>query len=147
MRSHLECGGCQVVAETETIAQTVDIFRTTRPDVIALDAGLRSAKGIDALSLFKTIRREAPAASIVIVTAPQSSDDRQIYLREGALECIAEPVEQVRHEASVAPAVGCLSRAQTHRRSRLRALIRQPTVSLIFAPSSVRLRRAVRARN
>ncbi len=94
LRTHLECAGCQVVAETETVAQTVDIFRTTRPDVIALDAGLRSAKGIDALSLFKTIRREAPAASIVIVTAPQSSDDRQIYLREGALECIAEPVDR-----------------------------------------------------
>ncbi len=91
MRSHLECGGCQVVAETETIAQTIDIFRTTRPDVIALDIGLRSAKGVDALSLFRTIRRESPAASIVIVTASHSADDHRIYRREGALECIAEP--------------------------------------------------------
>ena len=91
MRSHLECGGCQVVAETETVAQTIDIFRTTRPDVIALDLGLRSAKGVDALSLFRTIRRESPAASIVIVTASHSADDHRIYRREGALECIAEP--------------------------------------------------------
>jgi len=91
MRSHLECGGCEVVAETETVAQTIDIFRTTRPDVIALDIGLRSAKGVDALSLFRTIRREAPAASIVIVTASHSADDHRIYRREGALECIAEP--------------------------------------------------------
>ena len=83
-----------MVAETETVAQTIDIFRTTRPDVIALDAGLRSAKGIDALSLFRTIRRESPATSIVIVSAPQSSDDQRIYLREGALECIAEPVDR-----------------------------------------------------
>ncbi len=91
MRSHLECGGCQVVAETETVAQTVDIFRTTRPDVIALDSGLHGAQGVDALWLFRTIRRESPAASIVIVTASQSLDDRRIYLRDGALECIAEP--------------------------------------------------------
>ncbi len=91
MRSHLECGGCQVVAETETVAQTMDIFRTTRPDIIALDIGLRSAKGVDVLSLFRTIRRESPAASIVIVTASHSAYDRRIYLRDGALECIAEP--------------------------------------------------------
>ncbi len=91
MRSHFECGGCQVVAETETVAQTIDIFRTTRPDVIALDIGLRSAKGVDGLQLFRTIRRESPAASIVIVTASQSPDDHRIYRREGALECIAEP--------------------------------------------------------
>jgi CheY-like chemotaxis protein len=91
MRSHLECGGCEVVAETETVAQTIDIFRTTHPDVIALDIGLRSAKGVDALWLFRTIRREAPKASVVIVTASQSADDHRIYRREGALECIAEP--------------------------------------------------------
>ena len=93
IRNHLECGGCQVVAETETVAQTIDIFRTTRPDVITLGIGLRSAKGVDALSLFRTIRRESPATSIVIVGASQSPDDQRIYLREGALECIVEPFD------------------------------------------------------
>jgi DNA-binding NarL/FixJ family response regulator len=95
MRSHLECGGCQVVAETETVAQTIDIFRTTRPDVIALDAGLSSARGVDALSLFRMIRRESPATSIVIVTAPQSADAQRTYMREGALECIPGPVDML----------------------------------------------------
>ncbi len=91
IRTHLECGGCQVVAETGTVAQTNDIFRTTRPDVIMLDIGLRSEKGIDALSLFRTIRSESAATSIVIVSASQSPDDQRIYLREGALECVVEP--------------------------------------------------------
>ncbi|MGB8414128.1 MAG: response regulator [Candidatus Binatus sp.] len=95
MRSHLECGGCQVVAETETVAQTIDIFRTTRPDVIALDAGLHSARGVDALSLFRTIRRESPATTIMIVSAPQSADAQRTYMREGALECIAGPVDRL----------------------------------------------------
>jgi CheY-like chemotaxis protein len=93
MRNHLECGGCQVVAETETVTQTVDLFRTTRPDVITLDVGLRSTTGQDAMSVFRMIRRESPETSIVIVSASRSPDDNRIYLREGALECIVEPFD------------------------------------------------------
>ena len=93
IRNHLECGGCQVVAETETVAQTIDLFRTTRPNVITLDVGLRSATGMDALSVFRTIRRESPKTSIVIVGTSQSPDDQRVYLSEGALECIVEPFD------------------------------------------------------
>jgi CheY-like chemotaxis protein len=93
IRNHLACGGCQVVAETETVAQTIDIFRTTHPDVVTLDAGLRSTNGLDVLTLFRTIRREAPETSIVIVSAPESPDSQRVYLNEGALECIAQPCD------------------------------------------------------
>lgn len=93
MRNHLECGGCQVVAETETVAQTVDLFRTTRPNVVTLDIGLRAANGLEALSLFRMIRREAPDTSVVIVSASQAPDDQRVYLKEGALECIVEPFD------------------------------------------------------
>ena len=85
MRNHLECGGCQIVAETETVAQTIDLFRTTRPDVVTLDIGLRSERGLDALSLFRMVRRESPETSIVMVSASQAPDDNRVYLREGAL--------------------------------------------------------------
>jgi DNA-binding response OmpR family regulator len=95
MRNHLECGGCQVVAETGTVAQAVDLFRVTRPNVITLDAGLRSANGIDALSLFRMIRRESPETSVVIVGASRSPDDQRVYLTEGALECIVEPFDSL----------------------------------------------------
>ncbi len=78
MRNHLECGGCRVVAETETVAQTIDLFRTTRPDVVTLDIGLRSAKGFDGKSLFRMIRRESPATSVVIVGASQAPDDQRV---------------------------------------------------------------------
>ncbi len=93
IRNHLECGGCQVVAETETVAQTIDIFRTTRPDVITLDLGMHAVMGVDVLSLFRTIRRESPKTSIVIVSASRSPDDQRVYRREGALECIVEPFD------------------------------------------------------
>jgi CheY-like chemotaxis protein len=93
MRNHLECGGCQVVAETETVAQTIDLFRTTQPNVVTLDIGLRAANGLEALSLFRMIRREAPDTSVVIVSASQAPDDQRVYLKEGALECIVEPFD------------------------------------------------------
>ena len=93
MRNHLECGGCQIVAETETVAQTIDLFHTTRPNVVTLDIGLRNGNGLDALSLFRMIRRESPETSVVIVSASQAPDDNRVYLREGALECIAEPFD------------------------------------------------------
>ena len=93
MRNHLECGGCQIVAETETVAQTIDLFRTTRPDVVTLDIGLRSERGLDALSLFRMVRRESPETAVVMVSASQAPDDNRVYLREGALECIVEPFD------------------------------------------------------
>jgi CheY-like chemotaxis protein len=95
MRNHLEVGGCQVVAETETVAHTIDLFRTIHPEVVTLDIGLRSDKAGDVLSLFRTIRRESPRTSIVIVSASQSPDDQHIYLREGALECVVEPFDSL----------------------------------------------------
>ena len=95
MRNHLECGGCQVVAETETVAQAIDLFRVTQPDVITLDAGLRSVNGLDALSLFRMVRRESPHTSVVIVGASRSPEDQRVYLTEGALECIVEPFDSL----------------------------------------------------
>src|SRR5271156_6293427 len=93
MRNHLACGGCQVVAETETVAQTIDLFRTTRPHVVPLDIGLRGGEGHEARTVFGIIRRESPETSIVIVSASQAPDDQRVYLREGALECIVEPFD------------------------------------------------------
>src|SRR3954451_9959791 len=85
LRQHLECGGCEVVAETETAHQAIDLFRTTRPHVVMLDAGLKSSGGFEALSLFRTIRNEDPDASIVIINSSRGSYDTQIFVREGAL--------------------------------------------------------------
>jgi two-component system chemotaxis response regulator CheY len=93
IRHHLECGGCQVVAETEDVAQTIELFRTTRPHVVTLDMGLRGAKDVDALALFRRIRQESPETSIVMVSATPSSGDQSAFLREGALECIAKPFD------------------------------------------------------
>ena len=93
IRHHLECGGCQVVAETETVGQTMDLFRTTRPHIVTLDVGLRGSAHVSALTLFRSIRKESPQTSVVIVGASQQPDIQKIFLSEGALDCIVEPFD------------------------------------------------------
>ena len=93
IRYHLECGGCQVVAETETVAQAIDLFRTIRPNVVTLDTGLHPSGGINALSLFRMIRRESPSTSIVMVGATGALENQQVFLAEGALDCIVAPFD------------------------------------------------------
>lgn len=93
IRNHLECGGCEIVAETETVGQTMDIFRTTQPNVVTLDVTLRGSNSVSALTLFRLIRKESPATSVVIVGAAQQPDNQRIFMKEGALECIVEPFD------------------------------------------------------
>ena len=95
IRHHLECGGCEVVAETETIGQTMDLIRTTAPSVVTIGIGLKGSPGADALSLFRTIRKESPKTLVVIVGASPHPGSQETFLREGALECIAEPFDAV----------------------------------------------------
>lgn len=93
IRHHLECGGCEVVAETENGDQALNLFRTTQPNVVTLDLGLRGSDPADAIGLFRTIRKESPATSIVIVSAAREPDYQHLFLREGALDCIMEPFD------------------------------------------------------
>ena len=95
IRHHLECGGCQVVADTDTIGQTMDLIRTTAPSVVTLGVGIKGSPSADALSLFRTIRKESPKTLVVVVGSEEHPDRQEIFLREGALECIAEPFDSV----------------------------------------------------
>ena len=94
MRNHLECGGCQVVAETETVAQTIDFFRTTRPDVVTLDIGLRSERGARGVVAVQDdsarVAGDVDRDSQCVARRPTTSEST---CREGALECIVEPFD------------------------------------------------------
>jgi two-component system, chemotaxis family, chemotaxis protein CheY len=90
LRQHLECGGCRIVAETETARQAIDLFRVTRPHIVTIDTALKSSDGCDALTVFRTIRKEAPETSVVMVNASQRPNDVRMFVREGALDCVIE---------------------------------------------------------
>jgi len=93
VRHHFQCAGCEVVAEAQNAAQAADLFRTVRPEVVALEVGLPSAGGTDSVELFRAIRKEAPDTSIIILTEPGPAHDLHALVKEGALDCIVEPFD------------------------------------------------------
>jgi len=98
IRQHLECVGCQVVAEAENSLQALDLFRTVRPDIVTVDPGLAPAQEVDALALFRVIRKESPASSVIVVSTARSPETPQVFLQEGALDCIIEPFDSLSFE-------------------------------------------------
>jgi two-component system, chemotaxis family, chemotaxis protein CheY len=99
IRHHLECLGCEVIAEAENVSQTVDLFRTVRPEVVTLDMGLRPVGDSNVMSLFRLIRQESPGAAVIMVSANRAPENAQTFLREGALECVVEPFDTMGFEA------------------------------------------------
>jgi DNA-binding NarL/FixJ family response regulator len=90
IRRHLECMGCAVIAEAETASQTINLFRTVRPQVVTLDIGLKPTGALDALAVFRTIRREAPETSVLMTGASWEPETSRTFLNEGAIDCIVE---------------------------------------------------------
>lgn len=126
IRNHLECMGCEVVAEAETASQTINLFRTVRPQLVTLAPDLRASGPLDVLAVFRSIRSEAPESAVMIMGATSHADRSRIFLTEGALDCVVEPFDSAGFEnmwrclagrypelrrpetsASVQPARGC----------------------------------------
>ena len=88
IREHLECIGCEVVAEVETAAQALPVFRTVRPEIVTLGVGLAYGGQATPIDLLRLIRNEAAKTSIVMIGAERLSAQGQIFLRAGALDCV-----------------------------------------------------------
>lgn len=93
LRHHLECLGCEVVAEAENTLQALDLFRTVAPTLIILDVSVAHTGGIGALALFKMMRREQPGIPILVVSASAYPELRESLLREGALDYVLKPFD------------------------------------------------------
>ncbi|MGH7865666.1 MAG: response regulator [Candidatus Binataceae bacterium] len=89
IRHHLECAGCEVVAESETAEQAAHLIRTVHPDVVTLDSQLGDDG--DALKLFRMIRQESPATTVIMVEPNGVSEDSSSFVAAGALDCVVDP--------------------------------------------------------
>src|SRR5262245_27581827 len=70
-----------VVATASTAQEAVDEFKRHLPDVTLMDLRLGETSGIDAI---REIRREYPAARIVVLTMYQGDEDIHRALSAGA---------------------------------------------------------------
>jgi two-component system chemotaxis response regulator CheY len=93
LRHHLECIGCEVVAEAENTTQALDLYRTVNPSLITLDVTVPRTGGIGPLALFRMIRADNPQIPILIVSAIAFPEIRKSFLREGALDYLIKPFE------------------------------------------------------
>jgi chemotaxis response regulator CheB len=93
IRRHLECIGCEIVAEAQTAAQAVPLFRTVRPEVVFLSAGLDYAGQVGPLELVRLIKREVPETSVLMIIGATCDPNAQSYRLAGALRCFAPPFE------------------------------------------------------
>ncbi|MGH7933997.1 MAG: response regulator [Candidatus Binataceae bacterium] len=93
LRHHLECIGCEVVAEAATTRQALDLFRTVAPSLVMLDVGVSRLGGIGALNLFRIIRAESPDVPILVASAVAFPEVRKAFIREGALDYMVKPFD------------------------------------------------------
>jgi DNA-binding NarL/FixJ family response regulator len=80
IRSALEAGGCEVLAEGATAEQAVELAVEHRPDVVLLDIHM-PGNGIQAA---QRVSRLVPQAAIVMLTQSKEDDDLFDSLRAGA---------------------------------------------------------------
>ncbi|MFZ0888733.1 MAG: response regulator [Candidatus Binataceae bacterium] len=101
IRHHLERFGCVVVAEAESPAQALKLFREHKPNLVSLDVMMPQVGGVDSATAFRAMRKESPDTAIVVVSVLPFVKTRDAFLKEGALAYVVKPfnamsVEQIR---------------------------------------------------
>jgi DNA-binding NarL/FixJ family response regulator len=85
----------EVVGEAGDGVRAVEEVKRNRPDVVVLDLSMPRMGGLEALPL---IREASPSSTVVVFSAFETSDTRELALQRGAAACIekdAGPVELV----------------------------------------------------
>ena len=93
LRHHLECIGCEVVAEAENTLQALNLFRTVSPSLVTIEAAIAQTGGIGALALFRVMRSEQPTIPILVVSSLAAPEMRKSLLKEGALDYVIKPFD------------------------------------------------------
>ena len=93
IRRYLECIGCEIVAEAQTAAQALPLFRTVRPELVILSAELGYADQANPLELLRLMKREEPETSVLMITGETTDPNTQNFRMAGALGCFAPPFE------------------------------------------------------
>jgi CheY-like chemotaxis protein len=82
--------GCEI-EEAENASRGLEVFRSFHPHLVTLDIVMPEIAGFTALDLLRRIRKEDCTTDVIVVTS--RVDDREEFLREGAIEFISKPFE------------------------------------------------------
>jgi CheY-like chemotaxis protein len=90
LRLRLERLGC-VVAEAEHAWQGLEVFNSFMPQVVTLDIIMPVVAEYTALDLLRDIRKAAFSTDVVIISS--KANQREEFIREGAIEFLVKPFE------------------------------------------------------
>jgi len=93
IRRHLECIGCDIVAEAATGEQALTLFRTVQPEIVTLGVDLGFETESNPLELIRLIKREMPETSVVMTARALLPLDAEMFQMAGALECFIAPFD------------------------------------------------------
>jgi DNA-binding NarL/FixJ family response regulator len=93
IRRHLECIGCNIVAEAATAAQALPLFRTVHPQIVTLNTQLSYGDQPDPFDLVRAFKREVPETSVLMIADALSPEEAELFVRAGALECFVASFE------------------------------------------------------
>jgi CheY-like chemotaxis protein len=90
LRLRLTRLGCEV-AEAENAHQALRVFKQSNPQLVTLDILMPIVNGYTSLDLLKDIRQISETTDVVIISS--TTEDREQYLREGAIEFLTKPFD------------------------------------------------------
>jgi two-component system chemotaxis response regulator CheY len=90
LKNMLQEAGHEVVAEAADGEQGIEMFKEFHPDIVTMDITMPILDGIDAVS---EIKKEDPAAKIIMVTAAGQKSNVVEAIKRGAADFIQKPFE------------------------------------------------------
>jgi CheY-like chemotaxis protein len=110
LRLRLAPLGC-AVEEAENATQGLALFEKLRPKLVTLDVMMPTIGGYTALDLMYDISRIDPETNVVVISS--KLDDREAFLKAGAIEFVAKPFDNFRALArKLEPLIQSLSAVQ-----------------------------------
>jgi len=91
LRARLESLGCTIVGEAENSSQGLKLFRELDPQVITLDLIMPQVDELNTEALFKIIREEKPATSVIVISSSSKALTAMNYMSQGAIAYLEKP--------------------------------------------------------
>lgn len=90
LKNILEANGYEVAGEAQNGQEAVDLYQSTKPDLVTMDITMPEVDGIDAL---KMIKESDPSARVVMCSAMGQQGMVMDAIRSGAVDFIVKPFD------------------------------------------------------
>ncbi|MDF2671266.1 MAG: response regulator [Paenibacillus sp.] len=90
IRSALERGGHEIIAEAADGREVLPVYINHKPDIVTMDISMTSVDGVEAL---QTLMKSFPAAKVVMISAIGHKQQVLGAIKHGAKSYIVKPFE------------------------------------------------------